>query len=364
MSHIGKLLTYILLAANAFVALLFIISAYSPYINPSVSFLLPSMGLGFPVFLLLNVLFLLFWLIVKYKYALFPLVVLLICFPQIRLYIPYNSETKDIPEDCIKILSYNVMSFNSLKRDNEMLKYVAKSDADIVCMQEYGESGHEKYLRKQDVLKILSDYPYYSTMALGDNNRGNQIAVYSKFPILSSKRIPFASLYNGAGAFELKVGNDTLLLINNHLESTKLSHEERASVTEMIKEADAEKVKSGSLHLIRKLSDASNIRAVQADSISNFIKDSKHKSIVVCGDFNDSPISYTHRVVGKGLNDAFEDAGKGLGVSFNRNRFYFRIDHILTSKNIKTYNTKVDNSIDASDHYPIMTYIKIDNTTN
>ncbi|KAA6319143.1 hypothetical protein EZS27_030926, partial [termite gut metagenome] len=67
--------------------------------------------------------------------------------------------------------------------------------------------------------------------------------------------------------------------------------------------------------------------------------------------------SYTHRVISQSLNDAFTETGGGLGVSYNMHRFYFKIDHILTSKNTKVYNCIVDHSIKDSDHYPIKCYI-------
>ena len=251
------------------------------------------------------------------------------------------------------------MNFDGLIKDNKILKHVAKSNADIICMQENGESGNDNYLKGKDIRKALADYPYYQKSSLGKNNCGNQIAIYSKYPILSTKRIPYESLYNGSVAHEIKIGNDTLLLINNHLESNKLTGEDKATFGSMLKDPDANKVKSGARHLINKLGEASAIRSVQADSIASFIKNTNHKSIVVCGDFNDSPISYTHRMIGNRLNDAFAKSGKGLGISYNQNRFYFRIDHILTSKNIKAYNCTVDRSFKESDHYPIMTYIKI-----
>ena len=72
----------------------------------------------------------------------------------------------------------------------------------------------------------------------------------------------------------------------------------------------------------------------------------------------DTPISYAHRVIEKGLNDAFTKSGRGLGISYNQNKFYFRIDKILASKNLKPYNCTVDRSIKESDHYPIWCYLK------
>ena len=157
--------------------------------------------------------------------------------------------------------------------------------------------------------------------------------------------------------YVLNVNNDTLTLINNHLESNKLTKEDRGMYEDMIKDPNAKKVKTGLRQLIRKLAEASAIRAVQADSIARLVAGYKGGGIIVCGDFNDSPISYTHRVVGEGLNDAFVESGNGFGISYNQNHFYFRIDNILLSKNLKSYRCTVDNTIKSSDHYPIWCYV-------
>lgn len=359
MKSIGKLVSYIILAINALFACLLLSAAYSPFAHPATSPIQACMGLAFPIFLVINVLFLIFWLLVKYKFALFPLIVLIVCYPQIRSYVPINYQTKEVPEGCIKVLSYNVMNFNGMNKESEILDYIAHSDADIVCLQEYAESTNSKHLTAKDIKKAMSDYPHSKVVHLCQNRGGNQVAIFSKFPILSSKQINYQSQYNGSVVFTLKVGADTLLLINNHLESNKLTKEDKDTFGKMLKEPDAQNVKSGSRQLIKKLAEASAIRSAQADSIAKVIDQSPYESIIVCGDFNDTPISYAHRVISKNLNDAFEKSGSGLGISYNQNRFYFRIDHILTSKNMESYNSKVDRSISESDHYPIMTYIKI-----
>lgn len=69
----------------------------------------------------------------------------------------------------------------------------------------------------------------------------------------------------------------------------------------MLKSPGKEKVKSGMRLLIRKLAEASAIRAPQADAIAHEITTSPHPSIIVCGDFNDTPISYTHRTIAQDL---------------------------------------------------------------
>ena len=125
----------------------------------------------------------------------------------------------------------------------------------------------------------------------------------------------------------------------------------------MLKDPNAHKVKSGTQHLVGKLAEASAIRAKQADVITAEIAASRHPYIIVCGDFNDTAISYTHRVIAEKLDDAFTESGQGLGISYNQNKFYFRIDNILISKSLRAYNCTVDRSIKDSDHYPIWCYV-------
>ena len=220
MEHIGKIVAYLILAINAFLVGTLILSAYSPYLNPKVNPLASSLGLAFPIFLTINLLFLVFWAFINYRYALLPIIGFLVCIPQIRTYIPFNSTTKTIPEGSIKLLSYNVMSFSNLEKKNgknPVLSYLADSKADIICLQEYNTTTNKKFLTEQDVKKALKAYSYQSIHQQGIGEV--QLACFSKFPILSSQPIKYKSSYNGSMKYVLKVNNDTITLINNHLES-------------------------------------------------------------------------------------------------------------------------------------------------
>ena len=358
---VGNFFGKVLLVINVLVALLMVLCAFSSYISPYTFPVLSCAGLAFPIFLLLNFLFFAFWLFFNRRYALLPLVVMFVCIGQIRAFLPVNISMKQVPDDAIKILSYNVMFYDSHQphteeSPNEIVRYIQNSNADIVCLQEasFNNSNSKKFLSEKVFRKALSTYPYFSF----HKEKGSGWVCLSRFPILSTRSIPYESVGNGTVAYELKVGNDTLLLVNNHLESNKLSIDDRAAYRDMIIAPKEDKVKTTSKLLIGKVADAVSIRASQADSVAKFIQDSKHKYVVVCGDFNDSSLSYAHRVIGKGLNDAFIDTGNGLGVSYNRYGFYFRIDHIMASENLDLFNCTVDNSIKTSDHYPIWCYIK------
>lgn len=364
MKHLGNFVVLLILAVNAFFTGLLLLTAYSPHIRPVAHPVESCLGLTFPVFLLINAGFLIFWLAIQcYRSALLPLIGMLLCYSQIRTYLPINFHTDHVPEASIKLLSYNVMGFGGASKQNggnAMLDYLKKSDADILCLQEYYTIESPRHLSQKDVERTLKAYPYHRIHIVGkEKSSANKMACYSKFPILSSRILDYPSGYNGSVIYEVKIGEDTITLINNHLESNKLTLADKVVYENMLKSPEKEKVKSGTRLLIRKLAEASAIRAPQADTIACEIAASPHPSIIVCGDFNDTPISYAHHTIARNLDDAFTQSGRGLGISYNQNRFYFRIDNILTSKNLKSYNCTVDRSIKESDHYPIWCYISL-----
>lgn len=359
MKYIGKLLGLILLGINAIVALMMFLSAYSPSIDPHAHPVASCMGLFFPIFLLANVLFLIFWLLVYRKFMLFPLLALIGCWGSIRTYFPINGWGEDAPEGAIKILSYNTRAFGEKKphtkeRPNDVLTYLQNSDADIICLQEYIFGGK---LKKKDVDYALRDYRYKHYQVLGKGLNG--LGCYSRYPILSATPILYKGTRNGSVAYRIKVGNDTLLVINNHLESNKILKSDVETYQEMMDAPSKQKLFAGVRKLWGKMAKATSVRAKQADILVETLRDSKEKSVVLCGDFNDTPISYTHHVLSDELRDAFVETGNGLGVSYNKDRLYVRIDHILVSKNLKVYDCTVDNTIQASDHYPVWCYISL-----
>ena len=360
MKRIGRLVIGLIMVLNCMFAVGLLLAAFSPYANPASVPLLSCLGLAFPAFLVANICFLLFWLIVRYKYALLSALVLLICFSQIRTYVPFNFRTDNIPEGSIKFLSYNIMAFGDLKKTagkNEIIAYIKNSGADIICLQEFVVASNRKYLTQENVNKEMEGYPYSNIKKLGNGGVSSGIACYSKYPILSAKEIDYGSDHNGSMIYEIKIGNDTITVVNNHLESNKLTDEDRHLYEGMLASPETQRMKRGVKLLVTKLGEAMVIRSAQADAVAKEIAASKHRTIIVCGDFNDSPISRTHRVLSRNLDDAFTKSGRGLGISYNKNKFYFRIDNILISKNLKSYNCTVDRSIKTSDHYPIWCYI-------
>lgn len=359
MKYIGKLLAVILLALNAVAGLLMLLSAYSPHVNPQTHPVWSCIGLFFPAFLLANLLFLCFWAVVYRRYALFPLLLLLCCWGSIRTYLPFNPFQGEKPEGAIKFLSYNTQAFGSKEahtkeKSNKVLAYLQQSNADIICLQEYiwGER-----LKKKDIDYALREYKYKHYYPLGKGFNG--LGCYSRYPILSATPIHYNSQSNGSIAYRIKVDKDTLLVINNHLESNRILMEDVDTYQEMVTAPNRHNFLTGLKKLWKKLAVATKTRSAQAEAVAEKVKESADKHIIVCGDFNDSPISYTHHILNKELNDAFVESGNGPGISYNKHRMYFRIDHILTSKSLKVYDCTVDHTAGSSDHYPIWCYVSL-----
>ncbi|KAA6319848.1 hypothetical protein EZS27_030307, partial [termite gut metagenome] len=244
-SIIGRVIFYPVLILNILFIGLLLLSAYSPYFYPEDYPYLAISGLLFAVFLTVNICFIVFWIFVCWKCVFITLAAFLLCYSQIKTCIPIHFQTKRIPEGSFKVLSYNVMRFGYLEKKNNrnpMLTYLKKEDADILCMQEYDVSHDENYLTQKDVEKELSAYPYRRIMQ-------RQLACYSKYPILSARFLDCKSNYNGAALFELKIGQDTIMLINCHLESNKLTKEDKTVYENLLKSPQTDNVKRGTRQL-------------------------------------------------------------------------------------------------------------------
>ena len=357
MNRLKRIILTISVAVNLLLIAAMCTCAYTACLPSQDYPYLSYLGLMFPAFLITNICTIPLWIIFKWKFSAIPLVGLLLCAGSIRTYVPVNFRSAP-PMGSYKILSYNVMSFGKLNlsdwESNPILQYLLDSNADIICLQEANKSFIDRALPQ-----IEEVYPYYIVELLPNS----YIACFSKYPFASTTQIDYPSVNNGSFAYEILMGKDTLILINNHLESYKLAEEDKEnykSIIENYKSPAQNNSKSKYIHLTEKLAHGDSIRGIQVDSVASYIARHKDRHILACGDFNSSPISYTHHKMTENLYDAFVNNGNGLGISYNRSGMYFRIDHIFASPNVKTYGTRIDNSIKDSDHYPIISFFTLE----
>jgi endonuclease/exonuclease/phosphatase family metal-dependent hydrolase len=352
---------------NMVATLLFIVAAYSYLVSPNQSVFFSYLGLLFPFFLIINFFFLFYWLFFR-KWMRFFIAIcsFLICWKPVTSYVPVNPFRSKAPiSNTVKILSYNVMGFgyrdHTADNPNPIIRYIIDSDADIVCLQEYmvGAST-QKVLTENKILEALSMYPYYYNLPLINYNRYTiGLGIFSKYPIRKSWKVRYDSAFNGSTVHEIDVNGQRTYVMNNHLESFKLTMGDRSKYTEFITNVNTDTFDNLLETVQHKLGSAFHIRAEQAEIVAEEIHGLKDERLVVCGDFNDTPISYAYRTVRGTLTDAFEESGNGIGITYNQNFFWFRLDHILHTPRIKAYEATVDR-VAFSDHYPVWCRIEIE----
>ncbi len=357
--QLKKFTVQMIAGANVATVITMLLVGFSDRLNPADHPLLSTAGMAFPIFLLVNMAFLFFWLIFKWRMIWIPVVGFVCAYVPISIYMPINGK-QEVPEGALKLVSYNVCTYGgNYKYENgfeTVLKYLVEQKADIVCVQEDVDTWRRYVFREYQ-----KHWAYNDTMVIANNPQSfNALGIHSRFPIIKRERIPYASVANGSAAWWLKVDGDTLIVVNNHFESCHLSSDDRAQYRQIIKgELPRDSMRSESKLLLIKLAEANAARSGQIRTVLRYVEEHSQYPIIVCGDFNDSPISYSRHTMGERLTDCFKETGRGIGLSYNQKAFSLRIDHIFCSQQLQPYNCKVDDKMDASDHYPILCWLKM-----
>ena len=345
--------------ANVATVLVMLLVGYSDRLNPADHPLLSTLGMTLPVFLLINLAFLFFWLVFKWRMAWISVLGLVLAYVPISIYMPLNS-SQDIPEGALKIISYNVCAYGgNFKYDDGFEKvrdYLVEEKPDIVCIQEDIDTW-----RRYVFLHYEKTFAYNDTMVIANNPQSyNALGIHSKYPIIHRERIAYPSKANGSVAWWLKVGDDTLIVVNNHFESCHLNKDDRAQYLQMIKgKMSRDSVREESKLLLVKLAEANAKRSGQIRTVRQYALDHGQYPVIVCGDFNDSPISYSRHAMAEVLTDCYATTGKGIGLSYNQKAFSFRIDHFFCNDKLQPYRCEIDGKMDASDHNPLICWVKI-----
>lgn len=351
----------IVAGANVATILLMLLVGLSGWINPARNPFFANLGLGFPVMMLINLGFVVFWLCFHKRWVLIPLLGFVVCYFPVRAYMPFNLPG-DPPEGSVKVMSYNVQGFIGLDttyaHDYPILQYIEEQDPDILCLQESSCTGIVRARTDSVLLKLM---PYRADINAPGTAKGggDVVTVFSKYNILHYQLIPYKSKGNVSAAFWINVKGSPVIVINNHLETTGLSLEDRSQFKTMMKgDMQGDSAKTESHRIFDKLNAASAKRAPQAEAVARFIASHSGESIICTGDFNDSPLSYAHNTIADGLTDCYISTGNGPGISYHKGGFYVRIDNIMCSSDWKPYGCKVDAQIATSDHYPIICWLK------
>lgn len=343
----------IVLILSIAAAISLLLTLIAPHIDPSVSWIFPILGLVAPAIYIANVILALYWVICWRWYSI-PMIALLICgVNNISLFV--NMEiSKDYGLDDYrnmpKVMSYNVRQFfNDDKQwsTEEVALYVEEQNPDIICFQEYNTGAKRLTEDMRDRLNKYSRAEFKT------------LAIYSRYPIIKKENIFTKDSNESWRAMwvDLVIREDTIRVFNNHLHSTTINAKDDEYITS--RQIVQDTLRSDKIQdMLLRFRNSSMERNRQVDTIAQVITQSPHP-VVVCGDFNDTPMSHTYNIMSRGLKDAFQQSGKGYSYTYRGFYNTLRIDYILVSEGITTHNYQVDEECTISDHLPIMTHIEI-----
>lgn len=338
--------TLLLLNLIAVVALGF--SSLSVFLSPEKVWFAALFGMAFPYLLVINLVFIVLWIIIKPWFTLFSVIIILTGYPHINNYVQISG--KKTSDKGIRITSYNVKYFmgntTSPNKENadHILNFLRQNNADIICLQEVR-------LNKRQIFDIANHkLAQINHMQLAHNSYAGGPLTMTRFPILYMGEIRFKNTGNMIIYTDIVMDSDTVRVFNCHLQSYRLGKSEISAIDSIDFDTD-EKTKETYRHLGGKFKDALIKRAEQAATLREYLNQSPYP-VIVCGDFNDTPVSFTYRMVKGDLEDSFTESGKGTANTYNGKLPSFRIDYILYSPKFASCNFEVS-TLNHSDHYPI-----------
>ncbi|RCR65748.1 endonuclease/exonuclease/phosphatase family protein [Larkinella punicea] len=314
--------------------------------------------ISLPVAWACNLFFILFWVLVRPWRAVLPVLTMLIGIPFWRRTLTYsqpgsNSEKRPM----LQVMSYNAMGFNKYdivdtqRPDdaNKMIEWVLKEPSDVKCFQEFYNDNSSVVFKTIRRLE-KAGYPYYAVLHPPEREGPGKffgVAVFSRYPIVKRGDEVFDN-FNGLVWADVKVGADTVRVISVHMQSMGIR------VGGMLDQTETNRVKSNTRTVLRQLRQGLTLRRNQIVRVEEFYRNSPHP-IIICGDFNDTPYSYTYGKLRRLLRNAFEDAGRGFGFSYNKAPGFLRIDNqFYNARFLEPLNYVTYRDVKFSDHYPIM----------
>ncbi len=346
-------------------AVIALLTSYSAsFVNPNTFWPIAFFGLGFLPILLINIGFIIYWCIRKLKFALLSMLAILLGTPLISKHWNFRTADSSLAKSDssqLRIMSYNVHLFKKLvdeKQDfkNEALQIIDSIKPDIVCIQEYQSKIKGKHILSKEFKNQLG-YDYFHFEPTAQNEyEAYGMAIFSKYPILQSGSIRENDYgINKISYSDIQFKDRKIRVYNVHLRSFTLEEEDKNFINNPAQPDEKEATK----RLGRKLKTAFQLRADQAQTLKDHLNKNK-LPYLVCGDFNDTPMSYAANLVGQDMLNAFKEKGAGWGVTHYEILPIFQIDYIFASKNFSVENYQIIPK-KLSDHYPIWSDLSLKN---
>jgi endonuclease/exonuclease/phosphatase family metal-dependent hydrolase len=354
---VRKLLYKVLLTVNLLFAFALLFSYLAVHISPE-KFALPAFfGLAYPYILLINIILAIIWAVLLKYEVLISVFVIALGFNHLSNYIKIVRPAGN-RNGTFKVISYNLRLFNYFEKQNtsseiKVLAFLKSQKPDILCLQEFYVNGDPVQKDKAVIAGLGGNYYSHLKVLGSGTNRYYGIATYSKFPIVGKGEIIHPGSSSLSIFTDIVIGTDTVRLFNNHLQSFRLKRMERSFLEEITAPDDKETFNE-MRNISVSLKKGFIIRANQADAVKAQVNHSPYP-VIVAGDFNDTPVSFSYRKIRNGLNDAFVVSGYGAGFTYKGNYPANRIDYILYDNFFESRYFEIL-KVKYSDHYPIAAY--------
>jgi endonuclease/exonuclease/phosphatase family metal-dependent hydrolase len=355
---------------NILALVVLLLSCMAAYINPNIFWQLSFIGFAFPVVLLVNVFFLILWLFKKSKFAFLPLIAIILSWKFIHASFAYNFTQQT--ESGLKLMTWNVKNFdlynwsNNRETRHNMMQLIASEKPDVICLQEY--YSNNQFFHNTEYIRDTLGYKYFYFPPAVENTRQPKgkvqttlwkngpliqqwgVATFSKYPITDTGTIRFNNTHTNRCIYtDIKVNDKQVRVYNVHFQSIHLGYDDYAAIDSM--EETQQTNWTSVKNILRKMKLAYTRRSLQSNAVSQSMANHTGAELL-CGDFNDVPVSYTYQTVKQNLQDAFVEKGSGFGATFVNRFSIFRIDYVLPDKNIKVNSCKTIRK-PLSDHYPV-----------
>lgn len=355
----------LLIAFTFLLAFFTVCSAWVSLFHPAKYWYISITGLGFPILFVLNLLTIIYWALRRKHIVWIPVAAFLFTIVKLpAIYQLKGTQIKPVyvegqsPE--LKVMSYNVRLFDlynwshNLQTKEKIFVLLEGSDPDILCLQEFYSADDKQFnnfKRLKESLRANQVHVEYPITLHKTDHWG--IATYSAYPIVNKGVLYFDQKTANICIYtDLKIEADTVRVYNCHLESVRFGAAEYKFIENLGNSEAEEETVERTRNILKRLKNAFIKRAAQADLIASHIKASPYP-VIVCGDFNDTPLSYTYQQLSEGLNDSFRESGGGMGSTYSGPIPGLRIDYILQSPRFSSYEFNILRS-KLSDHYPVL----------
>lgn len=334
---------------NLWVIFFTLIAYIAPFISPHTASFFIFIGLAYPWLLLCNVIFIGLWSLSRMKYWWYSFVCILLGLSYLSKVVGFNFLKDKIPKNTLKIMTYNIGGV-TIKGDKlfKLNDFIKKQECDIICIQEFSSPDAFKYQIQNTV--ELGKFPYMMPC------EGSTVAIFSKYPILQKGIVKYdnANESNGCSWADIQMGEKTMRVYSVHLHSNSVSD----LANDLAKHADYEEKETWSkmFRMLKYVRRNAKLRALEAEKIKAHAASSPYP-VIICGDFNDIPVSYSYHTLSANMQDAFQQKGFGFGVTYNGNIPALKIDHILVPQQYEVLDCTIF-KVPYSDHYPVVSVLK------